>query len=298
MPGGTNPANYYAYSYWNTQYNQKRYLDIDTIDNAEAMVFWLGGFPTPVNGSGQPMASRKLIGFNSDPTNPFSLDMTSSTVTNPTAFLQNRTTPLYQFDESRLVDADSDGFWEYVPNFSGSSDSPSAIPPYVYFDASLYSSWTTLGSCCVLSYPGNGKNPPVRDSPQFMNPQLIASPGDAGGNWGVAMPVASSVTSPLNNGIITWKNPTSYQIICAGQDLHYSPTQYTSAVGAQYDFTGTILPSFPHLLVIDGNISAGIAPGTVILPGGQQVAMQPEHEDNLTNISTMTLYDYVQGVGS
>ena len=61
-------------------------LNLDTMDQAEALVFWLGGFPTPYTQTGTPMplASRKLFGFHTDVTNPFRLDSGTAPIS-PTA---------------------------------------------------------------------------------------------------------------------------------------------------------------------------------------------------------------------
>ncbi|HWA97988.1 MAG TPA: hypothetical protein VG713_05825, partial [Pirellulales bacterium] len=59
----------YAYNY-RTSSGSVAPLAIETLDQAEAIVFWLAGFPSPVNGSGTMVASRKTVGFNNDPTNP------------------------------------------------------------------------------------------------------------------------------------------------------------------------------------------------------------------------------------
>jgi hypothetical protein len=69
-------------------------LDLAKLDDAEALVFWLGGMHDRPG-------STKLIGFSRNPANP--LDAHDS-----------RTEPYFQFASDRLVDSDGDGWLEYV----------------------------------------------------------------------------------------------------------------------------------------------------------------------------------------
>ncbi len=81
-------------------------LSFSSLDPAEALVFWLGGFSD--------VANSRLLGFNADkgfPLNPGGV----------------RTDPLYDFDPTRLADQDGDGWFEYYP------DDPDTSLPYVYF---------------------------------------------------------------------------------------------------------------------------------------------------------------------
>ena len=179
-------------------------LDMDTLDAAEALVFWLGGFPTPYI-NGQYIASQKLIGFSRDRFNPYKIAPYPGPNTPLPQWLEGRTQPLFDFDESRLVDYDNDGWWEYLPEPYDPSDPP---PPYVYFDAGLYREWTNpnLQSNMTAYPPPAGLIPTMRG---WSHPE-----------WGVAMPLAKSALS--DQGPITWVNDRSFQIICAGFDRKYS----------------------------------------------------------------------------
>jgi len=84
-----------------------------TIDQAEALVIWLGGVPS----GGQPN------GFNADVRDPFN---TAGT---------NRTVPRFAFDKTRFKDRDNDGYPEYYPAYGGA--------PYVYFDSRTYMNSST-----------------------------------------------------------------------------------------------------------------------------------------------------------
>jgi hypothetical protein len=98
------------------------------------------------------------------------------------------------------------------------------------------------------------------------------------------MPYASTVSGTSASSAITWRNPTSFQIVCSGQDLLYAPLNWTSSA------------TYPYLLVVDNNSNSSVMAGTVtgVTPG----AMQPEQEDNLTNFGTATIYDMIQAAGS
>ena len=194
-------------------------LNLDTMDQAEALVFWLGGFPTPYTQTGTPMplASRKLFGFHTDVTNPFRLD--SGTGTN----IAYRTTSLMDFDETRLVDQDQDGWYEYVPRGSVQGTN-GKTPPYVYFDAGSYTQvWT-------------GKTPPFCAYP-------MPRPSDPNGQmqtlmqaWGNAVPYCQWYYASASPPMAQWINPTTFQIISAGGDGTYgNPTS-----------SNVRIPSFPY----------------------------------------------------
>jgi prepilin-type N-terminal cleavage/methylation domain-containing protein len=88
------------------------------LDPAEVLVYALGGVPAS-------SGSTKVTGFSLNPTNPLGSG-------------GQRSTPLFQFDQSRLVDIDNDGFWEYLPD--------GMTLPYIYFDSSSYASPSAVGS--------------------------------------------------------------------------------------------------------------------------------------------------------
>ena len=129
-------------------------LDLNDLDQAEALVFWLAGFPTPVDvNTGQPLSPSKLFGFNKKGSHPFQLDVPPGA--KPDDAQNTRWFPEqaygFAFEQSRLRDADNDGWWEYVPAYP-SDAFPEPCPPYVYFDAGAY-------------------NPPQRD-PQALSSYL------------------------------------------------------------------------------------------------------------------------------
>jgi prepilin-type N-terminal cleavage/methylation domain-containing protein len=161
-------------------------LDLDNLDQAESLVFWLGGLPTPLDMSlapPQPMIGKRLYGFSSNASNPFAL-------------AGERNPGLFEFVETRLQDADNDGWPEYVPDFRGAT--LGGRPPYVYFDPASY---PTASLPTNPIYPG----------------ALPLSPVGYISQWGIAGPYYDSA-KPLPG---TCVNAVTFQIVCAGQDLQY-----------------------------------------------------------------------------
>jgi type II secretory pathway pseudopilin PulG len=194
--------------------------DLNNLDPAEALVFFLGGPPAGVpqqlGGSGTNFGFA-LTGFSASPQNPF-------TPGGP------RLGSLYQFDQSRFGDADGDGWPEYYPPSATIPQPPSttavipaaATPPYVYFDSVTYEGWitnygiTSMATSSDPPYPG--AYPYHSDSSGIpLQPTNFASQ-----IWGSAIPYTSS--SILNATINSndFVNPQKFQIIGAGADNQYS----------------------------------------------------------------------------
>ena len=224
-------------------------LNLDTMDQAEALVFWLGGFPTPYSQSGTPvpLASRKLFGFHTDVTNPFRLD--SGTGAN----IAYRMTPLLDFDETRLVDQDQDGWYEYVPRGSVQGTN-GKTPPYVYFDAGGYTQvW-------------NGKTPPFcgypmprPSDPNTQMQQLMTA-------WGNAVPYCQWYYASASPPMAMWINPTTFQIISAGGDGTYGNPSTANVR----------IPSFPY-------------GATWSVPSLTQGFWDQQELDNITNFTKATI---------
>jgi prepilin-type N-terminal cleavage/methylation domain-containing protein len=156
--------------------------NIDDIDQAEALVFWLGGPPAPTG-----TASTKLLGWSADVSNPFK----------PTGA---RASGGFAFDESRLVDLDQDGWWEYIPAVTSSAG---PTPPYVYYDSGSYTS--PLLRSYLQSYPAQAS--------KYFPPK---TPYSNLSFWGIALPYVSKL--PPNSVCV---NPQTFQIISAGLDSAY-----------------------------------------------------------------------------
>jgi hypothetical protein len=223
-------------------------LNLDTLDQAEAVVFWLGGFPTPYDPqTKQSIVDRKIFGFATDVTNPFRLDVGIGQ--NPNF----RTTTLLDFDESRLVDSDGDGWWEYIPlaNWPGTNG---MMPPYVYFDAGGYGQlWPAKDTPGFTGYP----MPRASDPNSIQVTQLMET-------WGIAVPYASDF--PDGVPFPWWQNPTTFQIICAGRDGMYGNPASTDVR----------IPCFP-------------SGKTYSIPGLAKEFFDQQELDNLTNFLAGTI---------
>ncbi len=171
-------------------------LDLNRLDAAESLVFWLGGFPTPADARiSPPFANRRLFGFHRDQDRPFYRDTELMEKKDP---LRYRTEPFYQFDETRLVDNDGDGWLEYsmMPQIGDAR-----TPPFVYFDAETYqASSKQVESIGSVRYPIGG---------------ALAQ------QWGQAAPYLAAF-DPSRPTEALWANPESFQIVTAGFDGLYS----------------------------------------------------------------------------
>jgi prepilin-type N-terminal cleavage/methylation domain-containing protein len=202
-------------------------LSLGTLDAAESMVFWLGGLPTPVNtaNNNAPLAANKLFGFNRDATNPFKIDAGSYTLTADAMRFRTFSTS-FQFDQTRLVDNDQDGWLEYIPTKPAIGD---VTAPYVYFDSNSYGNLTT-GSAVTLF-------------PKYPNPATAGANDPALtllGRWGAAVPLALTLGSNAAGVMpIQWANPNGVQIICAGADGQY-------AGNGSVSLTVVRVPTFPN----------------------------------------------------
>lgn len=187
--------------------------DIDYLDPAEALVFWLGGLPAPIDVSYQPVGQRligqfsnKIAGFSADSADPFSL-------------VGSRLPRLFEFDQERLIDYDQDGWLEYLP-----PGGDAGRPPYVYFDGPTYA------ASMLCMQPGQPMHMPDAFLTYPAPPGILGTVpfgGPNNPNWGLAQPYCAA--TPAN----TWMNPEKFQIVCAGLDGIFSlapPTHLWSKV--------------------------------------------------------------------
>lgn len=178
-------------------------LDLDTLDPAEALVFWLGGFPTPCDASAMPIAQQRTYGFNLDKDNPFRRDSVATESTDPMRF---RDLGKMEFKQDRFADNDDDGWLEYLLQ---AHKEGTVAAPFVYFDSPTYVASTTPEgqpfNIVNLGYPRSG------------DPKAA----ELAAKWGLAFPLAEhydvSGATPLR-----WRNPNSFQIISPGEDQVYS----------------------------------------------------------------------------
>lgn len=184
------------------------FCDLGTMDAAESLVFWLGGIPKiwkANNTTGE--FEVELTGFSLDPTNPLLPETNPPSGGNVAGedYQSERTAPLFEFDTRRLVDADQDGWPEYIP----STGSAQEAPPYVYFDSASYA-----------------------DLPYY--PPFDFSAGVE--TWGVARPYLIRYTSladalPLPG---SFASAEKFQIICGGADNKYCELRATDSSNNTY----------------------------------------------------------------
>jgi type II secretory pathway pseudopilin PulG len=201
--------------------------DLNNLDAAEALVFWLGGLPgPPVLNSTTNTWSYRMIGFASNKVGnpggtittanqgqtlgPFSLDA-ASRIKGP-----------FEFQDQRLGDADGDGWPEYypaidsVPQPTGSTAATpgNATAPYVYFDGGSYSAVVPSASA-FTSYPSSGQYPAVSGGGV-----MPAQPGNNYASlWGAAIPYANAYNATTYQ--MQWMNTDKFQIISASLDSQY-----------------------------------------------------------------------------
>lgn len=181
-------------------------LDVNNLDPAETLVFWLSGLPDPTT-------ETKVGGFALNAAKPFWQGGTNYTGFTPSQQSDaQRTKPIFPFDPRRLVDYDQDGWWEYLPP-GGTTEGNT--PSYVYFDSNVYGSGP--------AYPFPSK---VSQATGYSNTATLALSAKES-LWGNAKPYGSDITS--RSGYATFVNSKKFQIITAGVDNAYSePIEFTA----------------------------------------------------------------------
>lgn len=233
-------------------------LDLNTLDQAEALVFWLGGFPTPVTSTGT-LANRKLFGFHRDEDNPF---RRSPQFEQPTP-MQFRTDPMFDFQEERLIDIDGDGWLEYCPLPHREEE---RTTPYVYFDSFTYGSSSNVGAATNwkhLCYPRPDNSGTLATRVTSPTAPSIAA------EWGVIGPMPAMLDGAKVK-TTQWANPNGIQILCGGLDARYGASL---ASGVQRCIT------FPKG---EGYYSSNNY-------GSPQDGLAREELDNQTNLSPLTI---------
>lgn len=225
------------------------------LEGDECLAFFLGGIPLNSTATATGPPKWSMSGFGKVPANPFSNNR------NQTGLLMyngNRTPPIHEFKNERLVDIlstrfpDGNGFPSYT-------DALATGRPYAYF-----SGWTG-------GYDPNDVNV-VEPSPDGAASLTLRGfrvsftvKTDAGVDTNIAISAAPNpYTSGPPNGATTtqWQKGQTFQIISAGRDGVYG-------LGGEYDAEGTV-----HLV---------LAPPAQSIPSG----MSREGErDNLTNFAS------------
>jgi len=231
-------------------------LDLNTLDQAEALVFWLGGMPTPCKADGSPVAAIKNFGFNKDSDSPFKRDSLAQESANALNF---RTEPFFDFRQERLFDNDNDGWLEYLPQASVGN---TYTAPFVYFDSDTYNRSTTAPNVSPFNVTNLCGYPRVGEA---MGPTLA-------GEWGMAVPYVDAYDAS-NKTPIRWKQATSFQIIAAGRDGKYSANPGGDLAAAM---RLTVFPSGDTYPKSGGYTS-------------RTASYSNEELDNLTNFNSSTL---------
>jgi general secretion pathway protein G len=227
------------------------------LTGSECLTFFLGGLPIHAGGG-----ITGMSGFSKSATLPF---------VDPTVAL-NRTVPNYEFNNSRLIDQDGDQIPSYIDpinivpgsrrgyayfvSYGVNGYDPNDVNGYGHIQSPVYELEedlsTTVERGFLVNFPVTGSHAP-----------LAVSPGPN--------PYTSG---PAATGTVSWFNPTSFQIICAGQDGYWGlGGTYSASGGAQGRLP--ILPAPPAGPPNDpGNINADDTTGVRL-----------READNLTNFS-------------
>lgn len=196
--------------------------DLNNLDQAEALVFWLGGMPAPpVKNTTSNTYSFRLAGFSANKLQPFNL-IDGSRLKGP-----------FEFQEQRFGDADGDGWLEYYPavdlppqpSNSNAAMQGNATAPYVYFDSGSYADVTPANSFTI--YPSSAQYPAVASG------SMSAPPTNNYANqWGAAIPYANAYNTSTSPAQLTWFNPEKFQIVSASLDsMYWSPPTTGSTPG-------------------------------------------------------------------
>lgn len=264
--------------------------NIDTLDPAEAMVLWLGGLPRRRLNSANKNVFE-LTGFGADPAQPFVMSVSRAEWNGGNAgwqtsgLVDNQRTPaLFKFDASRLSDVDNDGWPEYLPSLPDVGD---GVPPYVYFSAGDYALHPAYP---YFDASGDTNADPDDNALTTANEQIGMV------RWGLAKPFASRATPPTtavtnyNNWQVTWVQPDTFQIICAGSDGVY---------GARATFTGD--PSPPSASQLELVQDTRVFPDAKVIAVSGATIRKPDlargELDNLTNFTTGRLEGDIKPTG-
>lgn len=197
------------------------------LDGTECLVFFLGGIAKSAPGpDGQFQGA--MIGFARDSRNPFQPDSYTDAAGN--IQVPSRLPAQVEFRSERLVDSDGDGVPWYADSYSGSSNPT----PYAYFattgdglydphdvdlvtepdgEPSPIAAFTTLGT---------GYEPSRAPNPYSGTP-VLAVVGDYRTG---PLDTSSSAGKAFSTG---WLNPSSYQLISAGDDRRFGPGGWWNA---------------------------------------------------------------------
>jgi len=222
----------------------------------ECLVFFLGGIPLR-DASG----SFSMTGFAKDPVNPFknSIPTLPNGNVNP-MYSNNRQVPLFEFNASRLaLDPNQEAYYvdnDVAWNSPGYLDSLGNAPSSGQINFLAYFSAYGNGSYDPndVDFPSGARYPYPAPS-TYPLPELDANLNVVGLSFRVNFPpnavnsrapnpYTTTLTVPANNGVVTFHNPQTFQIISAGIDgLYGLGGQYLPEGAAPVPFDDTaVLP--------------------------------------------------------
>ncbi len=236
------------------------------LNGAECMAFFLGGMPAYK--SGGVYQNNGLVGFGRQPTNPF---VDSATQPN------NRTQPLFEFNQGRLVDVDLDGIPTYLDAFSQGNDQV----PYAYFysyGSNSYDPNDVNDNGHAQSTVVVGKQPTAQYNTNVEtddNGTILYrgfSVSFAGNGVVSTSPNPYTSTGPVSTTGANYYNANSFQLFSAGQDRLWG-------------LGGLYLPANPagRLPLYPKTATGGQAdPGNT---NNEDQSIRLRESDNLTNFS-------------
>ncbi len=225
-----------GYNFQSPAGGELRPIDIGTLDAAEALPFWLAGFPTPIDSTTKrPAAQRKLFGFHRDSDAPLKRGRAATDESH------YRSEPLFEFEAERLTDHDGDGWLEFTWRRPFPEE---RIAPYVYFDGDAYGATTARAELLgTVRYPADGP--------------LLKT-------WGCAIPYLTKF-DPARPSEAQWGNAASFQIVAPGVDNEYGPREADLAERRLVDIEagrtsvisadGTIRPTAPLFAAEKDNVT-------------------------------------------
>lgn len=187
---------------------------ISSIDPAEALVFWLGGFSDnkqlPFTGNGGPLIDTgSAYVYNSDRNiGPHSFDQGRLTLRT------NSSGQMVSNDETQILGLSGadDAFPVYLPQ--------GMAVPFVYFDSRSYMRSYPATSGMPNGDPSATTAPSASTITQIYPPTAVLSSTSIG----VARPYRSDLVrtaTPSDPITFRWLNEKTYQILCAGLDDNY-----------------------------------------------------------------------------
>ena len=238
-----------------------------SLDRAEALVFFLGGFSTdkqrPFTGKGGPLVKvGSLYYYNGSRENSF-YDFTTSRLT--LTDVGSGSPALMSNDESLFAGASTS---DQFPVFMARNNTLENGAPYVYFDSRTY--FANIGTPSTIIYncyqPSNILSVTTASSPR--------------GNFGAVRPHLESVSS---TGAFVFENNKTFQLIAPGRDGKYGGrlvalgAQWFTLGGISYTYNGTIM-------VPDAAASKKFA-----LNENSGVVVNPAH-DNASNFTELNTF--------